>query len=253
VFEPESARELLFLLPTYGHFDVACKCLQSFVEHTPTGIYYVIVLDDASPDWPELDMSRWPACPSRFVRFGQNGGLTRSWNAGLSLANAFGFEYVLCGNSDLLFSEGWYPPLKKAIDDGFDLVGPVTNAPGHSALQDVRRYVEWIPDDDHQYLTSVATLLSGREHAGIVKTRFINGFCMFARTAAWWAGRFDSLHVFDPSRKMVGNEDELQNRWRRLGRRIGVVTRSFVFHYRSVSRAEALAQPASRGAFRRSK
>ena len=61
---------------------------------------------------------------------------------------------------------------------------------------------------------------------------------MLARTDVWWKGKFDKQYVFDPRKKMAGNEDELQKRWKRIGQRSGFVPSSFIFHYRSVTRGE---------------
>ena len=66
----------------------------------------------------------------------------------------------------------------------------------------------------------------------------INGFFMLAKTTRWWEGKFNEQHVFDPSKIMTGNEDELQRRWHKQQFRTGFVPSSFVFHYRAVSRGD---------------
>lgn len=242
-------RELLFILPTYGHFDYARACLESFVRHTQPGTYHVAIIDDASPEWFQIPFSLWPVCPKHYLHFVTRDGLTRSWNAGLQLARQHDFQYVICGNSDLLFTEGWYEPLKIALNSGFDLVGPVTNAPGHAGWQNIKHYARCALTDERLYLSTVARRL--RKHPKKVYTcRFINGFCMAAKMKTWWAGAFDEDNVFDPRHKLTGNENELQLRFRSRGLHIGYVPRSFVFHYRSVSRPAALTQSSSRGAYR---
>jgi GT2 family glycosyltransferase len=241
-------RELLFILPTYGHFAYARRCLESFVNHTPQDMYYVLVIDDGSPDWFEQRTQDWPFLPVSYIHYTHNLGLTRSWNHGLSLARRLGFEYTLCGNSDLLFTDGWYEPMKDALET-FDLVGPVTNAPGHASWQNVNHVYDFQLSDDPQYLNKVALSLRGYKQPA-VSCRFVNGFCLMAKTKTWWANAFDRDFVFDPKCRLTGNEDELQKRWNRRGCKIGFVPRSFVFHYRSVSRPQALSQPESTGAYR---
>jgi GT2 family glycosyltransferase len=240
-------KELLYILPTYSQFDYAQMCVESLVRTTPTGTYYVAVIDDGSPDWDSSCYVKWPACPRTFQRFLQHDGLTRSWNAGLSLARDYGFKYAVCGNSDLLFTEGWYEPLKAALED-YALVGPVTNAPGHAEWQNLRHYHQFKLTDDISYLNQLAQAVRNHQRAA-VPCKFINGFCMMAKTETWWHGAFDQHHVFDPRCKLTGNEDELQKRWVKLGLRIACVPRSFVFHYRSVSRELTKLAP-NRGAFR---
>ena len=55
-----------------------------------------------------------------------------------------------------------------------------------------------------------------------------------------WGPR-DPHHVFNPGPKfkLIRNEDELQGRWLKAGRRIVVATGSFVYHYRGVTRRAA--------------
>ena len=73
---------------------------------------------------------------------------------------------------------------------------------------------------------------------------------MLAKTNTWHANAFSAATVFNPKYKLTGNEHELQDRWSARGMKIGFVTRSFVFHYRSVSRPDMLSAPNSRGAVR---
>lgn len=242
------SRELLFILPTYGHFDYAELCHNSFVRHGSTSSH-VLVVDDASPEWFQSKFSQPAMCKISCIRFPSKDGLTRSWNAGLRFARHHGFEYAICGNSDLLFTKGWYPPLKTALNEGHDLAGPVTNAPGDAPWQNINNFVKFEPTDDPAILDRYADELRGQPSAQ--DAQFINGFFLIAKTKTWWDGAFDAENVFNPIYRLTGNEKELQQRWREQGKRIGFVPRSFVFHYRSVSRPEALGKKVSKGAFRR--
>ena len=66
----------------------------------------------------------------------------------------------------------------------------------------------------------------------------LNGFFTMAKTEVWWSGAFGKDTVFDPGKRMHHNEDELEIRWAKMGRRIGFVPSSFIFHYRAVSRGD---------------
>jgi glycosyltransferase involved in cell wall biosynthesis len=243
-------RELLFILPTYGQFNYARSCVESIVKNTQPGTYTIAIIDDGSPDWAAQNISQWPSCPKFCVHFAENNGLTRSWNLGLNLARTYGFKYAICGNSDLLVTEGWFEPLKEALETGFDLVGPITNAPGHANWQSLRQYCRFKATDDRAYLNSIARMVRGYHSNGAIGCNYINGFCMLAKTETWWAGAINDGNVFDPKYKLTGNEDELQKRWKQANRVFGFVPQSFVFHYRSVSRPDALVCWASKGAFR---
>jgi glycosyltransferase involved in cell wall biosynthesis len=244
--------DVCFVCPTYAEGELhpyTRRAVLSFLRHTPGGS--VVVVDDASAGWYQgLGESLEALGAVRTLHNEEWGGLTRSWNQGLALARAGRHAYALAGNNDLAFCDGWYEGLLAAIDAGFSLAGPVSNAPGITSqgVAEASRYVRGFRlDDDPDYLDGVSATLR-RERAGVFLPCPVNGFCMLARTADWWSGAYDDRHVFRPRNDFnskgqripdplnCGNEDELQGRWARLGRRSAVVPSSFVFHYRSVAR-----------------
>ena len=241
-------RELLFILPTYNHFEYAELCFNSFARYTPIDRSHVLIVDDASSKFNLSKVFDWNACSKSIMRFKQRAGLTRSWNEGLRFARAHNYNYTICGNSDLLFTKNWYTPLKNALNNDYDLVGPVTNAPGHSPWQNINNFINFEPTDDLEILNNCVDKLKSFKIPQYVN--FINGFFLMAKTSTWWDKPFDSENVFNLKYRLVGNETELQNRWKLYNRRIGFVPSSFVFHYRSVSRPEALIQAASKGWYR---
>lgn len=243
---------VLAVVPTYGKFDFALKAVRSFLEHTPGG--KVLLVDDGSPDWKHQKWKGWPG-PELCVRVHYNKNdrnLTRSWNRGLSYAREHRFEFCVVTNSDVLFTPGWWPPLEHALNRGADLVGPLTNAPGHRPKQQVKNYLpDYAVTDEPRYLAKVAARL-GEAATAPFHPCLINGFCLAARTSVWWANAFDSAHVFNPGKrfKMMRNEDELQGRWKKAGRVIALVAESFVFHYRGVTRPGSATGKEAKGWFR---
>ncbi len=246
------------IVPTYGHFDYAARCVRSALDAEPDA--FCLVVDDASPDWGtagEGMMRRFASdYPDRVVAaaFAANGGLTRSWNHGLAAARACGADRGVCGNSDLLFTRNSLHAMAAAIEtDQADLVGPVSNAPGKTCpdVQAVSAYLsDYEPSDAPGDLANTASRLH-RSHAGAcLVVPAVNGFCMMAKVGTWWRGAYDDDHVFrprndftskgqrNPTPLMTLNEDELQGRWRKMGLRSGVVPASFVFHFRAVTRGD---------------
>lgn len=253
------------IVPTYGHFEYAARAVESAYHNTTACVPRVVVVDDASPEWVILDEEDAPgrlrsvleAIPpeNKYVhRFDKNGGLTRSWNTGLDVAASLRCDYACCGNSDLIFTPGWDRALILALQRGAALVGPVTNAPGSEATQNIRQH--W-PDyqlrDDHWYLSQIAEALWA-EYEDTFKAATLNGFCMVARTEVWHSNAYDRDNVFcprndfnsrgqrNPTPLMTLNEYELQRRWHKAGLKTGYCPGSFVFHYRSVSRGDQFAK-----------
>lgn len=232
------------VIPTFNKFVYARQTVLSFFRYSPPDAV-VLVIDDASPCYYRQDWAAWSEGMPRgrliLRHFSENDGITRSWNLGLLMARDLRATYTVAGNSDILFTPGWFEPLAYHADRGLALVGPVTNAPGptNQQLQNVNRYVtNYQVSDDPGHLAMVAARLRDTWPVETAVTCKLNGFCTMARTDRWWEGAFDRTHVFDPAMKMVGNEDELQRRWKARGWQAGFVPRSFVFHYRAVSRGD---------------
>jgi GT2 family glycosyltransferase len=246
--------DILVIVPSCGHFDFVYRTLVS-LESTRndelTGLDY-IVIDDASPDWETVDWNCFPRPDCRKFHFDTHGGLTRSWNHGLTLARAEGYRYAICANSDLVFSPGSVKHLVSALESDASLVGPLTNAPGHCPWQNVRPFLtggeEWLIDDSIKSISSISTKLASCTIGPIACP--LNGFCLAARTDTWWLGAFDHAAVFNPAFPLNHNEAELQKRWYSLGLKSAMVPQSYVFHYRSVSRTDGLKGRVSEGAFR---
>jgi glycosyltransferase involved in cell wall biosynthesis len=249
---------IAFVCPVYAAeelLDYTLQALTTFFRTTADGV--AIVVDDGSESWTsnledELRaVSKWPGQQLHLYHFPKWGGLTRSWNMGLSIAQQLGVEYAIAGNNDILFPDYWYEGLLAALNNGYDMAGPVSNAPGVSAkgLAEVSRY---LPDyqltDNHGYLNEVSKRL--RERPLQFVEAQVNGFFQMAKMSTWVDGKFDAQHFYRPRNThtsrgvkirdplMVGNEDEIQGRWSRLGWKAAVVPSSFIFHYRAVSRGE---------------
>lgn len=245
-----------FILPMYGKFAYARRAAFSFFEHSPDNATLICV-DDASPNYNRQDWDAWksglPLDRCHFYRFPSNGGLTRSWNYGLTWARDNNCEFAVCGNSDILFTPHWYEALIRATETGVSLAAPVTNAPGqtnHGKQSVANFFPQYSVSDSKEDLEKVAGYLHRTYPLEKADTaNAVNGFFMFARTDRWWEGAYNSDHVFNPANKMIGNEDELQRRWHAKGWKTGFCPASFIFHYRSVTRG---ARFNTRGAFRAS-
>lgn len=254
--------DLLICIPTYGHFDYAAAAAESAIRNTTLVRADILIVDDASKGFksgvikhllPLIQRrNSYRDQRIRVRRFARNGGLTRSWNLGLETAISGGYRYACVTNSDVLFPVGWEEPLLLAVDrEGISLVGPVTNTPGNCYHQHVKHFSEVYkkvgPSDSFEDINRVIRDLVIR-HRGRMFGPSINGFCMLARSSEWDSGRFDRDNVFrpyneyylkggkNPTPTMTVNEEELQARWKALGRKIRFCPDSYVFHYRAVSR-----------------
>lgn len=250
------------IIPTYGAFDYASRAARSAIINT-SGMAVVHVVDDASPvDWQAIRRQHFSSLANEFgvdrlslFRYDTRGGLTRSWNHGLSAAIQGGADFVCCTNSDVLFSPGWDVRVREALGAGYHLVGPLTNAPGTEKRQGVSAHLaDYVIDDAPDALARTAARLE-QTYGSTVETGAVNGFCLVASAAIWSDHRYDRVHFFrprndfnsrgarNPTPLMTLNEYELQGRWGRSGLRSGIALGSFVFHYRAVSRGDSYRCP----------
>ena len=223
--------KLGIIIPSFNHFEYVHLACESAAK-TPGAL--VIVIDDASPQWPGDRVVRGylpSTVPFVIRRYDRNAGLSRSWNAGLRVCRDMGLPYAVCGNSDLVFPDGWFEPIEEALAT-HHFAGPVTNAPGHARHQAVGRYLSGYElSDDPSDIDDVAKHLRAAGHPIQTRTH-LNGFCFAGRTESFcrlW---------FNESIPLAGNEDDFFNRAGNEGMNAAVVPTSFVFHYRSVSRGE---------------
>jgi len=247
-----------FICPTYSAKELhsyTVAALRSFYETTPGG--EAIVVDDGSTGWSASYEMKLQHIAAEYANAGihihhfrQQGGLTRSWNTGLEMANQKGFDYVIAGNNDVVFTTGWYEGLLHALTNGYAMVGPLSNAPGITAKgkQEVDRYLtQFVLTDHRDKLNAMAEELK-KNHLGKVIESPVNGFFQMAAMESWRKGMYDSGHYYrpknthtskgkrNPTPLMTLNEDELQHRWQRQGMESAIVLSSFIFHYRAVSR-----------------
>lgn len=228
-----------YICPVYGQYNYARAAVESFLAHTPSSV--AVVIDDAHPDFYEFCDPDWSVI---YHKFPGHGGLTRSWNYGLILAREMNAEYAICSNDDVLFTPNWHEgPAAILQDSSVGLVGPLTNGPGRSnRRQGIWKHIpDYTPSDASDALADVSISLS-RKYAlsDSLPVGTVNGFCMMARTKRWWEAAFDAKHVFNPGRRfaLTRSEKEIQSRIREFGWRNLVSLRSFVFHYRSVTRGD---------------
>lgn len=250
--------KIAYICPVYKAGELhnyTMRSLKSFFNTTKDGL--AIVVDDASKDWESVadEISQAAIHPGQQVithHFDRWGGLTRSWNKGLSIASEAGADYVVPSNNDIIFTERWYEGLLHALSHDYALVGPLSNAPGVTAngSAEIWRYVRnYQTNDSQEELDSIARMLR-RERMGSVVEAGVNGFFQMGKMSTFEEGRFDANHYYKPrndrassGRKnptplMTLNEDELQGRWRKAGKKTAVVLSSFIFHYRAVTRGD---------------
>ena len=102
----------------YSLFHYTGNCIGSVREHTDQekDPYELIIVDNGSPIQPP-NLNSYYA--DKVIKWDENKGVTKAWNAGIRAA--FG-EYIVLLNNDAQVYNGWLSTMKKALDNGLDLV-----------------------------------------------------------------------------------------------------------------------------------
>ncbi|MCR9200680.1 MAG: glycosyltransferase [Planctomycetaceae bacterium] len=228
--------EITLVIPTYNALDYALLTIETALQSTSKA--RVLVVDDASPDWDtSFEAALFELGPRvDFHRFPTNGGLTRSWNFGVAKGIQDGARYIAAGNADLRFPMGWWEPMKAVLEHSGGLVGPLTNAPGCEAHQDIRKWQRGYNEGHQQADVDETQRRLNRWRLRNSIQRRLSGFFVAGSAESFDRSRFSAEFVYDPSNLMIGNEYQLQSLAEERGIRSYVALKSFVYHFRSVSR-----------------
>ena len=249
-----------FICPTYqavALHSYTAKALHSFFETTEGGV--ALVVDDGTRGWSaeyeaklQAIAAVYPGSEIIIHHFRAKGGLTRSWNWGLNEADRLGLDYAIAGNNDVIFTESWHQGLLHALDSGYTMVGPLSNAPGITAhgKQEIGKYFKgYKVTDDPTYLDSVAASLHAN-HLGKVIESEVNGFFQMCSMDGWRSNKYSQKEFYRAVNKLTSkghrnltplmtlNEDEWQGRARAKKKKMAIVLSSFIFHYRAVTRGD---------------
>ncbi len=254
------ALKIGFICPTYDAIRLHSYtelALASFFETTPKGV--AIVVDDGSRQWSGryeqllYEIAKKHSGELHVYRFDKAQGLTRSWNKGLTIADELNLDYAVAGNNDVVFTNKWHQGLLHALSNGYDMVGPLSNAPGVTAKgkQEIQNYVDnYRLTDSIDYLNQLADKVY-EDNLGKVVDSAVNGFFQMCSMVGWRSNMYSDQLYYKPFNThtskgftnktpfMTLNEDEWQARARQKSMSTAVVLSSFIFHYRAVSRGNS--------------
>jgi GT2 family glycosyltransferase len=195
-------------------------CVDSLIAHTPTP-REIFVFDNESSD------PLWHALPRRYSGIGgvtvirvddqkSAGGLTGTWNRGVTTCLERGCDPIVLMNHDTKVNSSWINFLE-AITDDTVIYGPMSNEPGALHV-----HGDQFSED-------------GPAGAGLRRVAIVNGFCFGFTAGLARANSFDGQNFFDPKLPFGGNETEFQRRYFRKcrGASASVVESAWVFHWKN--------------------
>ena len=104
------------VIPVHGQLELTLQCLRSLRDHSPEGIFEIIVADDASPDATAAVIGAVGGV--RLVSSAVNRGFTENAAAGIAVARG---EFVALLNNDTEVRPGWLEALLDAAGSAADV------------------------------------------------------------------------------------------------------------------------------------
>lgn len=205
---------LSIIIPVFNQHEMTSECINALREHTQD--FELIIVDNGSE--PPYIPPFTGFIETLHIRNDENKGFPAAVNQGIRAAKG---DVIALVNNDVIVTPGWAEKLISAINDGFSIVGPVTNyCAGLQKVQDEiyhsREELDHMATDRSEALTGIPA----------VEVNFIIGFVMvFPRSL------FDEIGEFDESMwPCSGEEVDFCFRARAAGHRIGIVQGCYVHH-----------------------
>lgn len=235
---PHAAPTVSIVIPVYNQLHFTRQCLAALEKDTASGLFEVIVIDDASHDGTEqalhglADVTPW----LRYFRNSANRGFAASCNQGAVLAQGI---YLLFLNNDTMVTPGWLPPLVEVLESRPDIgiVGPKLVFPDGTIQHCGKVWGEHQAprsNPDHLYYREPA------EAAHVNRSRdyqVITGACMLLRRE-----EFFRFGPFDEQYENGWEDDDLCYAYREQGLRIHYCSAATVVHFQSISLNDGLSQ-----------
>lgn len=185
----------------------------------------ILVVDDATPGMREFCQER----KSELITKEKPKGLTDSWNKTFGYFRNKGYERCILSNDDVRFAKGFSVGLFQGLKQ-FDVVGPLTNQPGHQSKQRLPQclLIKVNPENADKIQEELAKTYNNEPFEQLP---YFNGFC-FAFSKSIERFMFSDTLLFNPENINIGQETDLCNRMQENGGKVGLCKISYVFHWK---------------------
>ena len=210
---------LSIIVPVYNQIEITRECIQALLNHTSVPSE-IIIIDNGSE--PDLTLPFTGFIDTKIIRNDLNTGFPAAVNQGVKEAKG---DVIILLNNDVIVTPGWDEKLISTLNDGYDIVGPVTNY--CAGLQKVK-----IDDYENTSELEQAAFDWEQEQKGhIQEVNFVIGFCM-----AFKSELIKSIGLFDESMwPCSGEEVDFCLRAIESGYRVAINYECYVHHEGSIT------------------
>ena len=204
---------LSIIVPVWNQLEMSHECIQAIIENTEPGTYEIIIIDNGSdpPFAPPISIHE-----IRVIRNEENKGFPIAMNQGIRDAHG---DVIVIFNNDIIVTPRWAERLRWWLDEGFDIIAPMTNYSAGVQGTTIGSY-------QNKEELEEATEAFSEENEG--SCRDVN-FCtigMFVKRKI-----FDDIGYLDESLwPSCGEDIDFGFRARKAGYRVGVAGDVYVHH-----------------------
>lgn len=219
------------VLINYHGLDDTLECLDS-IRDSDLQLNQVVVVDNASA-LGQADTIETQFPQVSLIRNSENQGWSGGNNRGIEFAMAAGADAILLLNNDTIVSPDLGDRIVGALNDGWDIVGPVIN--------------EYIERDKPQteavlfnrkrsaaFFVHVPVLQTTVNDVAVVASDIVNGCAVCIRREV-----FAKIGLIDEQFFLICEESDFCLRAAEADFQVGVIAKAMVFHKHSVSFARA--------------
>lgn len=211
-----------FVITTHGssHNEVY-ECVSRVEYFVPAAKIYIFVNEGKGKNL--LLHKTFPRATVVYVK-DQRGGLTYTWNRGISLALKARRQVIVLLNNDAYINSTIKDLLLAASNSSRPAIyGPTTTPEG--APYDPCQWTYF--NNSTKPLPLYINFLQ--------QWNGLNGFCLAFNARMILSNMYDSKHFFNPNHPFGGNETEWGKRWYLKGGEVGIVESCFVVHNKKAS------------------
>ena len=207
------------IIPVVNQHEMTTECVNR-VRVCTAGDFEFVIIDNGSE--PAYKPPFTGFNETKLIRNEENRGFPAAVNQGIAAAAG---DTIVLLNNDVIVTPGALNLLEAWLENGFDIVGPLTNFA--AGLQRIK-----LPDyNNDDELNKEANYLSQENAGEFYKVNFIIGFCMvFKKETAEKMGPFD-----ESLWPCSGEEIDFCFRAREAGLSIGIATDVYVHHFGSLT------------------
>ena len=225
IIQTEFSPKVSIIILTYNNWNITKQCLDSLFASNDYPNVEIIVVDNASTDETQSQLSQIQNINLKLYFSLNNHGYASGNALGCQAATG---EYIILLNNDTILTNGWIQKLIKPLRDypHIGITGPMSNSVGNE--QNLNHFIgDAVYGADPTWLEQFYNQYKGR----LLYTEMLGFFCVAIKREVYEkAGDLDPAYGIG-----MFEDDDYCQRVKQLGYKLAIVEDAFVYHHGSMS------------------